>query len=58
MLTLKELSYNGIHTWVHRFLKRYNYTLRVPNKVGVVIKENSSEKAAEFLLYCHSIFKR
>lgn len=24
---LRELNYNGIHTWVRRFLKRYNYTL-------------------------------
>lgn len=57
MPALKELSYNGIHTWVHRFLIRYNYTLRLPNKVGVVMKENSCEKAAEFLLYCRQFLK-
>ena len=57
MPALRELSYCGIHTWVHRFLRRYNYTLRVPNKVGVVIKVNSSEKEAEFLLYCHQYLK-
>ena len=57
MSALRELSCCGIHTWAQRFLRRYNYTLRVPNKVGVVIKENSSEKAAEFLLYCHQYLK-
>lgn len=31
--------------------------MRVPNKVGVVIRENSSEKAAEFLLYYHQFLK-
>ena len=57
MPALRELSCCGIHTWAQRFLRRYNYTLRVHNKVGVVIKENSSEKAAEFLLYCHQYLK-
>ena len=57
MPALRELNYNGIHTWVRRFLKRYNYTLRIPNKVGVTIKDNASEMASNFLLYCHQFLK-
>ena len=57
MPALRELNYNGIHTWVRRFLKRYNYTLRIPNKVGVTIKDNASEMASNFFLYCHQFLK-
>ena len=48
MLALRELSYCRIHTWVHRFLRRYNYTLRVPNKVCVVLKKILVKKQLNF----------
>ena len=57
MPALRELNYNGIHTWFRWFLKRYNYTLKIPNKVGVTIKDNASEMASNFLLYCHQFLK-
>ena len=57
MPVLRELNYNGIDTWVRRFLKRYNYILSIPNKVGDIIKENASELASNFFLYYHQFLK-
>lgn len=57
MPALRELNYNVIHTWVLKFSKRYNYTLRIPNKVGVIIKDNGSEMASNILLYYHQFLK-
>ena len=57
MPALRELNYNGIHTWVRRFLKGYNYKLSFPNKVRFLIKDNASEMDSNFLLYCHQFLK-
>ena len=42
MPSLRELNYNGMHTWV---------------KDGVIIKDNVREMAFNSLLYCHQFLK-
>jgi hypothetical protein len=42
MPSLRELNYNGMHTWV---------------KDGVIIKDNVREMASNFLLYFHQFLK-
>ena len=52
MPSLRQLSYQGIHTWCYRFMERNHLSFRRVTHIGQPLKDDSSDAMANFILYC------
>lgn len=52
MPSLRQLSYQGIHTWFYRFMERNHLSFRRVTHIGQPLKDDSSEAMMNFILYC------